>query len=253
MRPNKRTFIALTGEVRNYLRFLAESGSQGFDCSKKSLDIVKSWGREESPGRKQVASSSPKKQGASSAERLMALRSDIGDCRRCKLSNGRMNIVFGAGNPDARLMFIGDAPGYDEDMSGEPFEGEAGKLLTKIIENAMKLKRDQVYICNLVKCRPPGNRDLEPDETKACHPFLRRQIAAIAPDFICTLGIPPAQTLLRTQKPVSMLRGRFHKYMGIRVLPIFHPEHLLRYPEKKRDTWEDIKMLMRALGIETRK
>lgn len=251
MRPDKRTFIALTGEVRNYLSFLAESGTRGFDCSKKSLDIVRSWGGEASPARKQMHASSPKPQSISSAERLETLRKDIGDCHRCKLSNGRMNIVFGAGDPDANLVFIGDAPGYDEDMSGEPFKGEAGQLLTKIIENAMKLRRDQVYICNLVKCRPPGNRDLEPDEIKACYPFLRRQVAAIAPDYICTLGTPPAQTLLRTREPVSKLRGRFHKYMGSRVMPTFHPEHLLQYPGKKRDTWEDIKILMKALGIDS--
>ncbi len=239
MRMDKKHFIAVTGEIRNHLGFLAETGCQGFDCSEKSLDILRNWGKD--------ASQVQNRQQTSSPDMLEIIRRLISNCRRCKLSAGRMNIVFGAGNPGARLVFVGDAPGYEEDQSGEPFVGEAGQLLTKIIENGMKLTRNQVYVCNIVKCRPPGNRPPGPDEISACLPFLKRQIAAIKPAFICALGESAAQAILITREPISRLRGRFHNYEGIKVMPTFHPAHLVRHPEKKRETWEDIQKLMKEL------
>ncbi len=163
---------------------------------------------------------------------------------RCKLSAGRTHIVFGQGDPAARLIFVGEGPGHEEDLAGEPFVGAAGQLLNKIIE-AIRLRREEVYIANVVKCRPPGNRQPEEDEIAACSPFLRRQIAAVRPLFVCTLGGCAAQMLLRTRAPISRLRGRFHEVDGLRVLPTFHPAYLLRNPEHKRAVWEDMKLLMK--------
>ncbi len=181
-------------------------------------------------------------------ETLEAVRRDLGDCRRCRLSDNRTNIVFGAGDPHARLVFVGEGPGYEEDQRGEPFVGAAGQLLSKIIK-AIKYTRNQVYICNIIKCRPPGNRNPMPDEIAACSPFLKRQITAIKPDFICALGTFAAQTLLETAEPISKLKGHFHDYMGIKILPTYHPAYLLRNPDKKREVWEDMKTLMKALGM----
>lgn len=218
-------------DVRTFLRYLAESGCQGFECSEESLNKIEAWGCK----------------SLNFSETLEVIRTDLGDCRRCKLSKNRKNIVFGAGDPNARLMFVGEGPGYEEDQRGEPFVGAAGRLLTKIIE-AIKYTRQQVYICNIIKCRPPGNRNPMDDEIATCVPFLKRQIASVKPEIICALGTFAAQTLLDTKTPISKLRGCFHNYMGIRVLPTYHPAYLLRNPEKKRDVWEDMKMLMKALG-----
>jgi DNA polymerase len=178
-------------------------------------------------------------------ETLQDISTDLGDCRRCKLCSTRTNIVFGAGDPKARLVFVGEGPGADEDSAGLPFVGRAGQLLTKIIE-AIRLTRDQVYICNVVKCRPPNNRFPEPDEVAACSPFLIRQLEAIRPTVICCLGAAAAQTILQTKMSIGRLRGRFHEYMGAKVMPTFHPSYLLRNPEAKRDVWEDMKKV-RAL------
>jgi uracil-DNA glycosylase family 4 len=178
----------------------------------------------------------------SSEEALAAIRGDIGeDCRRCKLhALGRTQIVFGIGNPDADLMFVGEAPGGDEDTQGIPFVGRAGQLLTKIIE-AIGLARDQVYIANVIKCRPPGNRNPDPDEVETCEPFLFRQIDTVSPKVIVALGTFAARTLLRTQDPISRLRGRIYEFRGAKLIPTFHPAFLLRSPERKRDVWEDMK------------
>ena len=183
------------------------------------------------------------------AETLESIRADLGDCQRCKLALGRKRIVFGDGNPKAKLMFIGEGPGVEEDRQGKPFVGAAGQLLTRIID-AIKLSRDQVYISNIIKCRPPGNRNPKPDEIQTCFPFLARQIAAIQPDFIIALGTFAAQTLLGTVTPISRLRGRFYEYQGIKVVPTYHPAYLLRNPDKKRDVWEDMKMLMKEYRYE---
>ncbi len=174
---------------------------------------------------------------------LATVRDTLGECTRCKLHKGRKHIVFGVGNPKAWLVFVGEAPGADEDEQGEPFVGRAGQLLTRIIE-AMKLTREQVYICNIVKCRPAANRNPEPDEIAACEPFLLAQLQAIQPKLICALGTVAAQTLLRTREPISKLRGRFHLYHGIPILPTFHPAYLLRNPNEKKTVWEDMKLLM---------
>jgi uracil-DNA glycosylase family 4 len=175
-------------------------------------------------------------------ESLEEIRDDLGDCRRCQLAPSRRNIVFGAGNPRAELMFVGEAPGADEDEQGLPFVGRAGQLLTRIIE-AIEMRREDVYICNILKCRPPGNRNPEPDEIASCEPFLLRQIAAIRPKVICALGTFGAQTLLRTREPISRLRGQFIEYRGAKLMATFHPAYLLRNPGEKRKVWEDVQKI----------
>ena len=183
----------------------------------------------------------------SQSEALVAVRSDLGDCTRCKLhALGRKQIVFGVGNPNADLMFVGEAPGADEDIQGEPFVGRAGQLLTKIIE-AIGLTRADVYIANLIKCRPPGNRNPEPDEAEQCEPFLFRQIDTIKPKVIVALGKFAAQALLRTADPITRLRGREFKYRDAILIPTYHPAYLLRTPSAKRDVWEDMKKVRAIL------
>ena len=178
---------------------------------------------------------------------LAAVRADIGDCTRCKLHTlGRSQIVFGVGNPQADLMFVGEAPGADEDIQGVPFVGRAGQLLTKIIE-AIDLKREDVYIANVIKCRPPQNRNPEPDEVEKCEPFLFKQIDIIKPKVIVALGKFGAQTLLRTLEPISRLRGRVFDYRGSKLIPTFHPAYLLRNPSSKREVWEDMKLVRKLL------
>jgi len=178
---------------------------------------------------------------------LAAIRDDLGDCRRCKLAAGRTTLVYGVGSPTAELMFVGEGPGADEDVQGEPFVGRAGQLLTKMIE-AMGYRRDQVYIANVVKCRPPGNRNPEPDEIEACEPFLRRQIEAVGPRVIVALGKFAAQTLLRSAIPITKLRGTWSTYGGVRLMPTFHPAYLLRSPEEKKKAWADLQLVMAELG-----
>ncbi len=227
--------MALSGvfdDIDAYLSFLKQMGCDGFEQPGDMTQIFKSW---EKPFAREVDS-------------LDAIRADLNGCLRCKLSRSRASIVFGAGNEQARLVFVGEGPGKEEDLAGEPFVGEAGRLLTKIIED-IQMTRDQVFICNVVKCRPPGNRKPESDEISVCSGFLRRQIEAIRPDFICALGSVAAQNLLETDSPISSLRGRFHDYRGITLLPTYHPAYLLRQPDKKREVWEDMKLLMNAMGI----
>ena len=173
---------------------------------------------------------------------LPALAKFVAGCPRCKLSKDRTNIVFGQGNPKADLMFVGEAPGRDEDEQGLAFVGRAGQLLTKIIE-AMGRKREDVYIANILKCRPPNNRNPETDEVAACRPFLEEQIRLISPKVIVTLGTFAAQALLETDEPIGRLRGRWRSAHGARVMPTFHPAFLLRTPERKKDVWEDMKLV----------
>jgi uracil-DNA glycosylase family 4 len=177
---------------------------------------------------------------------LQAIRDEIGDCRRCKLAGGRRHIVFGSGNPKAELMFVGEAPGQDEDLQGLPFVGRAGQLLTKIIE-AIELKRNDVYIANILKCRPPNNRPPEPDEIAACSGFVQRQIERIHPKVIVALGKFAAQTLLNMETPISRMRGRFFDYHGVPLIPTYHPSYLLRNPSAKREVWEDMKAVRSRL------
>jgi DNA polymerase len=185
------------------------------------------------------------------AEALAAVRADLGDCTRCKLHRqGRKQIVFGVGNPDADLMFVGEAPGGDEDIQGIPFVGRAGQLLTKIIE-AIGLQRDDVYIANVIKCRPPQNRNPEQDEVETCEPFLFQQVDIIKPKVIVALGTFAARALLRTLDPISRLRGRVYEYRGAKLVPTFHPAYLLRNPASKREVWEDMKLVRWLLKSET--
>ncbi len=220
--------------LKHTLQDLADKGHRGFDCNSSSLEKLANWGSV-----RQLRS-----------ETLKDIRLDLGDCQRCKLARHRKNVVFGSGHPTAKLVFVGEGPGFEEDRQAEPFVGAAGQLLTKIIA-AIDLTRNQVYICNIVKCRPPGNRNPETDEIDTCLPFLERQIAAIQPDYICALGAIAAQTLLNTTESISKLRGRFHQYKEIKVIATYHPAYLLRNPEKKRDVWEDMKMLMKEYPYET--
>jgi uracil-DNA glycosylase len=189
---------------------------------------------------------------AGGAAGLAVVRAELGDCQRCKLAGTRTNIVFGVGNPNAHLVFVGEAPGADEDARGEPFVGKAGQLLTKMIE-AMGYAREDVYICNILKCRPPGNRNPEPDEIERCEPFLKAQLATLRPRVIVALGKFAAQCLLRDDTPISRLRGTFRTYEGIQLMPTFHPAYLLRDPTKKKEAWEDLKSVntaLRRLGFE---
>ena len=181
------------------------------------------------------------------ATTLEALRAELGDCSRCKLAAGRTHIVFGVGNPRATLMFVGEGPGRDEDLQAEPFVGRAGKLLTEIITKGMKMRREDVYIANVIKCRPPDNRNPEPDEIAACQPFLQRQIDIIGPKVMVALGTFAAQTLLGMRTPISRLRGHWYDYHGIKLMPTLHPAYLLRNPNDKKLVWEDIKMVLREL------
>ena len=177
---------------------------------------------------------------------LKSLRNDIGDCHRCTLSEHRNNIVFGEGNPDAKLMFIGEGPGRDEDIQARPFVGDAGKLLAKLISK-MGFKREEVYIANIVKCRPPSNRDPENDEITACRPYVEKQIEIINPKAIVSLGRIAAQSLLRSKTPISKLRGSFYDFQDIPVMPTFHPAYLLRNPKGKWLTWDDMQKVLEKL------
>jgi DNA polymerase len=186
---------------------------------------------------------------AAPADSLLSIRGDIGDCTRCKLYGlGRKQIVFGVGNPHAHLMFVGEAPGADEDVQGEPFVGRAGQLLTKIIQS-IGFERSDVYIANVIKCRPPSNRNPEPDEVASCQPFLFRQIDSIQPRIIVALGTFATQALLNTVAPISKLRGQVHEFRGgAKLIPTFHPAFLLRSPDRKRDVWEDMKKVRALLA-----
>jgi DNA polymerase len=185
------------------------------------------------------------------AQTLEDLRTELGDCRRCKLWSGRTHIVYGVGNPRATLMFVGEGPGRDEDLQAEPFVGRAGQLLTEIITRGMKMRRQDVYIANVIKCRPPDNRNPEPDEIAACQPFLLRQIEIVTPKVLVALGTFAAQTLLGVRVPISRLRGRWHDYRGIKLMPTLHPAYLLRNPNDKKLVWEDIKLVLRELENHT--
>ena len=180
------------------------------------------------------------------AQALAQTREELGDCTRCPLHAHRTQIVFGVGHPEAELMFVGEAPGRDEDAQGIPFVGRAGQLLTKIIES-IGVTRDQVYIANIIKCRPPENRNPAPDEVRTCEPFVFAQVDAIKPKVIVALGTFAARTLLRTEEPISRMRGRVYEYRGAKLVPTFHPAFLLRSPERKRDVWEDMKKVRTLL------
>jgi DNA polymerase len=223
-------FREIIGDVKSYLEYLKEIGIDGLPVSEQT--------KEQSP-----ANQTPP---FSTGQTLEEIRTELGDCKRCKLHRTRKTVVFGEGNPNAKLMFIGEGPGFDEDVQGRPFVGRAGQLLTKIIES-IKLRRADVYIANIIKCRPPQNRNPQPDEIQSCNSFLLKQIDAIRPKIICALGAFAAQTLLQTELKISALRGKFHDLKGIKVMPTYHPAYLLRNPESKKEVWEDMKQIAEAL------
>lgn len=195
--------------------------------------------------------------GESAPTTLDSLTEFIGDCKRCKLSQRRTRLVFGEGSPKARLVFVGEGPGAEEDAAGRPFVGEAGKLLTKIIESGMGLKREDVYICNVVKCRPPNNRDPEAEEVQTCLPFLEQQLAIIRPEVICTLGRIAAQSLIGREFKITQERGNWFAFMGIPLMATFHPAYILRNPSDERrlkgQVWEDVQKIMGRLGLKVKK
>jgi DNA polymerase len=231
---------AMRSSLADHLRLCAQFGADGVsrdpDWRRRSAEVP----RTAQPG--EAVEGLPPGQGAPElSETLEVVRTDLGNCTRCKLhALGRSQIVFGVGNPVASLMFIGEAPGHDEDVQGIPFVGRAGQLLTRIIE-AIGLRREDVYIANVIKCRPPENRNPELDEVARCEPFLFRQVLAIKPRVLVALGTFAAQTLLRTKDPISRLRGNVYRYGSASLIPTFHPAYLLRSPERKRDVWEDMK------------
>jgi uracil-DNA glycosylase len=196
-----------------------------------------------------TASADAVKTTSSSPLTLESIREEIGDCTRCKLHRGRKNIVFGEGDPKAKLVFVGEGPGFEEDQQGRPFVGAAGQLLTDIIVKGMKIRREDVYICNIVKCRPPDNRNPEPDEVEACIGFVKKQIQSIKPKVIVTLGNVPTQNLLGTKQGITRMRGTWQEYNGIPVMPTFHPSYLLRSPGEKKKVWEDVQLVMAKLGM----
>jgi uracil-DNA glycosylase len=251
METEKESARILIDHLRTYLQMYREWGLEGVSVKRPNADPVRAQHASPLPATAQPIV-------GSKSDALAALRAEIGDCTRCKLHTGRMNLVFGTGHPEAQLMFVGEAPGEDEDRQGLPFVGKAGQLLTRIIE-AMGLARDRVYIANIIKCRPPRNRNPEPDEIASCSPFIQRQIEIIRPRVICALGSFAAQTLLGTGQKISQLRGRFHDLpipfsdgspAGIKVMPTFHPAYLLRNPQDKKRVWEDMQMIMRKLQDE---
>ena len=234
-----------TRQIAAHLRFYQELGVTG-------ISQDRSWrARETSNVASRTSTEADHRESAAAAPviwNLKTIREDIGDCTRCKLHTlGRQQVVFGVGNPDADLMFVGEAPGADEDVQGIPFVGRAGQLLTRMIA-AMGFSRDDVYIANVVKCRPPENRNPEPDEIESCEPFLFRQIESIKPQVIVALGSFAAKTLLRTQDPISRLRGRVFEYHGAQLVPTFHPSFLLRSPNQKKYAWDDLKLALSIMG-----
>lgn len=231
-------------QVREFLVFQGELKLRGVPRAENRLPIAE--GRTPTAERRLPITEDLKPMSAG-ADSLEGIRAELGDCRRCKLCKGRKNIVFGVGNPKARLMFVGEGPGRDEDLRGEPFVGAAGQLLNRMIE-AMGLAREDVYIANVVKCRPPDNRDPEPDEVAACEPFLKAQIKAVKPEIIVGLGRYAVQTLLRDSTPVSRQRGKWREYEGTPLMPTYHPAYLLRNPAEKRPVWQDLQNVMARLG-----
>lgn len=271
--PDRATLLA---SIRDYIEQLREEGIEGLPAparpaparpgrapaagvvERRSAAVAAPVARPAAPAVSTVAPASPAAvtelpllyPGLARPADLSELREFIGDCQRCKLAPRRTNLVFGVGDPHAELMFVGEAPGADEDARGEPFVGRAGQLLTDIIERGMGMTRAQVYICNVIKCRPPDNRNPEPDEVAACEPFLFRQIDLVRPTVIVGLGAFAVQALLKIKTPISKLRGNWQSVRGVRMMPTFHPAYLLRNPADKRLVWADIQAVMKVLGRE---
>jgi len=227
------SFSHLLDDTIKYLEQQRNEGAQHVRLSDESLRKL---------ARLSIARQPPSKQAA-----MDELRKQLGDCRLCGISRDRLNLVFGVGNPDAELVFVGEAPGADEDRKGEPFVGRAGQLLTRMIQK-MGFKRSEVYIANILKCRPPGNRDPLPDEIANCEQFLIRQLEIIRPKVIVALGKYAAQTLLRSTVSITRMRGQLREYHGIPLMPTFHPSYLLRNQSKRWDVWDDMQVVLRLLG-----
>ena len=263
--PEQRRLVL--DSLRDYLGQLAEEGLEGLPAPTPARADAKRTASAASPlavdgATTRAAATSPPRPapaptellsrypGLEKSATLEELSAFIGDCKRCKLAPLRTHLVFGVGNPNADLMFVGEAPGADEDARGEPFVGRAGQLLTDIIERGMGLSRADVYICNVIKCRPPDNRNPEPDEVAACEPFLMRQIDLVRPRAIVALGSFAVQALLKVKTPISRLRGNWQEVRGVKLMPTFHPAYLLRSPGEKRLVWQDIQEVMKVLGLE---
>lgn len=227
------SLIETLAAISGTLRYMAACGCRGFECSQEQMHIIRNL------------DSLPE----ASPQDLEALQLQVSTCVRCDLSQTRTLTVFGEGDSRARLVFVGEGPGFEEDKQGRPFVGAAGKLLTRIIQ-AMGLNRDDVYICNIIKCRPPDNRNPFSVEIEACLPYLERQLRLIRPEYICALGAVAARTLLKTETPISRLRGHLHTIGAIRVMPTYHPAYLLRNPDQKRAVWEDMQVVMREMGLQ---
>ena len=247
----------LLGELRKHLAWQESDGSRSIwaDVNAKPVPSVATRAAELPAAAKPAMSAKAALSVVAPApiddgrprQTLDEIRRDLGDCTRCKLCKARKQIVFGVGNPKAELVFVGEGPGEQEDIQGQPFVGPAGQLLTKMIE-AMKFTRDSVYICNVVKCRPPGNRNPEPDEIEACEPFLKAQLKSIQPKIIVALGKFAAQTLLRETTPITRLRGQWRQYESIPLMPTYHPAYLLRNPAEKKAAWLDLQEVMKKFG-----
>ena len=249
MSPNPDPAI-LRSSLNAYLEELRESGIDGFPCDVTGDSRQPTMCAAAREGMQQPLAK-PAADAAAHHETLEHIRKNLGDCQRCKLGKTRKNLVFGVGNPKARLVFVGEGPGADEDEKGEPFVGDAGRMLNRII-TAMGITREEVYICNVVKCRPPGNRNPEPDEIEACTPFLIRQLKSIQPEAIVALGKFASQTLLETKEPISKLRGRFRNFHGIPLMPTYHPSYLLRTggnSDSFWDVWEDMTQVLQLLKL----
>jgi uracil-DNA glycosylase family 4 len=239
----QREFLDIAVQVKAHLEYRRALGVSFVEMSSRAGSSIAA------PIASEVISattvfSSTEETIASQASGLAAVRQELGDCIRCKLHKGRKNIVFGEGDPNATIVFVGEGPGQEEDLQGRPFVGAAGQLLTDIIVKGMRLKREDVYICNIVKCRPPGNRNPEPDEVEACEPFLIKQLQAINPKIIIGLGNVAVKTLLKTKEGITSLRGNWKTYQGIPLMPTFHPAYLLRNPSDKKLVWDDIKKVI---------
>ena len=221
----------------------AVKGLKAQVVNQNSLSVGMEWKKEFQAIEKLRADFSNKE------DMLKKVCQEMANCQLCPLGKTRQNLVFGDGNPHAQIVFVGEAPGADEDEQGLPFVGRAGQLLTDIIVKGMKLQRKDVYICNILKCRPPGNRNPLPNEISTCEPFLKKQLQIISPKIICALGTFAAQTLLKTDIPISALRGRFHSYEGIKLMPTYHPAYLLRNQSAKKPVWEDVQMIMKEVPV----
>jgi DNA polymerase len=232
-------FQSTPEQLQKELLFVVQ-GLKGQVLNQSSLAVGLEW-KKSLPAENEI-----KVINTNNEEQLKKVFQEMANCQLCQLAKTRHSLVFGDGNPNAQIVFVGEAPGADEDKHGLPFVGRAGQLLTDIIK-AMGLKRKDVYICNILKCRPPGNRNPLPNEIGLCEPFLKKQLQVISPQVICALGTFAAQTLLQTDITISALRGRFHSYAGIKLMPTYHPAYLLRNPSAKKPVWEDVQMIMKEI------